>query len=304
MKSLYFTVILILMFSLLLMPLFALNGGISAQNTEDYLSVFITETAEINNVSAKEYSINVAINNLEKNAHTEAIKAEIIASFTKALYYKEKNKNLNFDIDDTTDGYVSIDKIKEKFGAEFDTVYNRFCEAADAVFGKKILYNNAPILAERHKASSGVTEDAKNLINGDFPYLVSVESAGDLLYKNHITEKKIDFKKMKSHLKTQGLTPSESPSEYFKIIKSSVCGNVLKINVLGREFSGEEIKNIFSLPSACFAVCFKDDAFIFTVKGEGSFLGLSRMGAEYMAQNGSNYAQILSWYYPGCVLTS
>jgi len=132
--------------------------------------------------------------------------------------------------------------------------------------------------------------------------LVLVESAGDLLYKGHITEKKISLEKMKEHLKTQGLTPSENPSEYFKIIKSSVCGNVLKINVLGKEFSGEEIKNIFSLPSACFAVNFKDDAFIFTVKGEGSFLGLSRIGAEYMAQNGSNYAQILSWYYPGCVL--
>lgn len=302
MKSLYFTVILILMFSLLLMPLLALKGNANGNDVSDNFRVFIAETAEINNLSAREYSINVATNNLEKNAHEETIKAEIVASFTKALYYKNKNKNLNFDIDDITDGYVATEKIKEKFGAEFNTLYNRFCEAADEVFGKKILYNNTPILAERHKASSGVTEDAKNLLSGEFPYLVSVESAGDLLYENHISEKKIDFKKMKSHLKTQGLTPSENPNEYFKITKNSSCGNVLKINLLGKEFSGEEIKNIFNLPSACFNISFKDDAFLFTVKGEGSFLGLSRVGAEYMAQNGSSYTQILSWYYPGCVM--
>lgn len=302
MKSLYFTIILVLMFSLLLMPLFAFKSGANAQSNLDNIKVFITETAEISTISAKEYSINVAANNLEKEAHKETIKAEIIAAYTKALYYKNKNQSLNFDIDDVTDGFAPLEKIKEKFGDDFTATYNKFCDCADLVFGKKILYNNAPILAERHKANSGKTEDAKNVLNGDFPYLVSVDSAGDLLYENHISEKTVSLEEAKNHLKTQNLTPSENYGEYFKNIKLSPAGRVLKITVLNKEFSGEEIKNIFNLPSSCFTVSFKDNAFLFSVKGEGSFLGLSHTGAEYMAQNGSSYTQILSWYYPGCVL--
>ena len=302
MKGLYFTIILVLMFSLLLMPLFALSGNPTTKENNENLRVFITETAEINNVSAKEYCINVAANNLNKNSHQEVIKAEIVAAYTKALYYKGLNKNTNYDLNDSTDGFISLDKIKEKYGDSFNDFYNKLCDCADKVFSKKILYNNAPILAERHTASSGITEDAKNLISGDFPYLISVESAGDLLYEKHTTEKSISRAEMNDKLQNLGLTPTEETADYFKDAESTKAGTVLKIKVLGKEFTGEEIKNAFSLPSACFTVSFKNNGFVFTTKGEGSFLGLSRTGAEYMAQNGSSYTQILSWYYPGCVL--
>ena len=87
MKSLYFTIILVLMFSLLLMPLCALKSEVKAQNNTEIIRVFITETAEIKEVSAKEYSVNVSLFNLSKSAHKEAIKAEIIAAYTKALFY-------------------------------------------------------------------------------------------------------------------------------------------------------------------------------------------------------------------------
>ena len=107
---------------------------------------------------------------------------------------------------------------------------------------------------------------------------------------------------MNDKLQNFGLTPAEETADYFKDAVTTKAGTVLKIKVLGKEFTGEEIKNAFSLPSACFTVSFKNNSFVFTTKGEGSFLGLSRTGAEYMAQNGSSYTQILSWYYPGCVL--
>ena len=302
MKSLYFTIILVLMFSLLLMPLCALKSEVKAQNNTEIIRVFITETAEIKEVSAKEYSVNVSLFNLSKSAHKEAIKAEIIAAYTKALFYKNENKNTNFDINDSSDGFLPLEKLEEKIGEDFNTTYSLFCDCADEVFGKQILYNNAPILAERHNLCAGVTEDAKNLLNGEFPYLISVESAGDLLCENLLSEKTFSLEEMNAHLTKQGLTPSTTPNEYFKILETSKAGRVLKAAILNKEYSGEEMKNIFNLPSACFSVSFKDNAFLFTTKGEGSFLGLSRAGAEYMAQNGSDYTQILSWYYPGCVL--
>ncbi len=302
MKGLYFGLIIILAFALLLMPLCALFGKAEEKTSTENFKVYITEKAEIKEIPSFEYALNVAINNLESGANVETIKAEVIAAYTLALYNKNTSNEKNFDFNDSLDGFLETEKLKEKLGDNYDTVYNRFYSAAKEVFGYKICYNNAPILALRHKASGGFTEDAKNILEGEYPYLASVESAGDLLWDGVLTTKTVGLEDMKKELKNQELTPTDTPAEYFKITKKTTAGNVLKLKVLNKEFSGEEIKNIFNLASTCFEISFKDNNFIFTVMGSGNMLGLSRVGAEYMAKEGHNYTQILSWYYPGCSL--
>ena len=47
---------------------------------------------------------------------------------------------------------------------------------------------------------------------------------------------------------------------------------------------------------------YKDDEFIFTVRGYGHGVGLSQVGANYMAKEGANFEEILSHYYPGTEL--
>ena len=299
MKGLYFALIIILMLGLLLMPLCALSDK---ENNNDGFKVFITDTAKIENISFKDYLLGVTGNHLAPNASEEAIKAEAVAAYSLALYHKDLYANANFDFNDSLDGFILKDKLKEKWGKDYKACCNKFESAIKEVLGQIITYNNSPIMALRHDISSGTTECAADILKGDFPYLQSVESVSDLMSDELTTTKTISVEDFKKVLINQGLTPSNDPAKYITDTQKTRAGGVKSITVLGKDFTGEEMKNIFDLPSICFDVAFKDNAFIFTVKGKGDLLGLSRTGAEYLAQNGHTYTEILSWYYPCCEL--
>ena len=48
---------------------------------------------------------------------------------------------------------------------------------------------------------------------------------------------------------------------------------------------------------------YKNNLFTFDVLGYGHGVGLSQAGAQYLAQHGKNYQEILLHYYPGAALT-
>ncbi|MFQ9439967.1 MAG: hypothetical protein ACLR13_01880 [Acutalibacteraceae bacterium] len=47
---------------------------------------------------------------------------------------------------------------------------------------------------------------------------------------------------------------------------------------------------------------YENGTFTFYVKGYGHGVGMSQVGAEYMANQGSSYDEILAWYYPNTTL--
>ena len=72
----------------------------------------------------------------------------------------------------------------------------------------------------------------------------------------------------------------------------------------GKSFKGTEIRTIFGLKSSTFTVKYENNNFIFTVCGYGHGVGMSQYGANYMAQQGLNYKQILEHYYQNSECTS
>ena len=67
-----------------------------------------------------------------------------------------------------------------------------------------------------------------------------------------------------------------------------------------KTFSGQKIREAFNLRSANFDLKYEDKKFVFTVRGFGHGVGMSQYGALFMAKEGSNYKEILKWYYTGC----
>ena len=56
---------------------------------------------------------------------------------------------------------------------------------------------------------------------------------------------------------------------------------------------------MFDLRSAAFDVIFENNTFVFTVSGYGHGVGMSQFGANYLAQQGSGYKEIIAAYYRG-----
>ena len=73
--------------------------------------------------------------------------------------------------------------------------------------------------------------------------------------------------------------------------------------VLAAQRLGTEDPAVLGLRSAAFTVEYKNELFTFDVLGYGHGVGLSQAGAQYLAQHGKNYQEILLHYYPGAALT-
>ena len=74
-------------------------------------------------------------------------------------------------------------------------------------------------------------------------------------------------------------------------------GFVKKLRVGNEVYDGKEAMELFGLPSMNFYVEQVETGTRFVCLGKGNCLGVSMYGANYMAQNGSNYRDIISYYY-------
>ena len=77
----------------------------------------------------------------------------------------------------------------------------------------------------------------------------------------------------------------------------------MEAKIGSKSVTGREIRDLFSLRSANFDVNIHDEKVEFFVRGYGHGVGMSQYGAQNMAKQGSDYKQILAWYYPGTELS-
>lgn len=272
----------------------SVNG--KAQN--DGFAVYISAENQIKNVAASDYVLGVLGAHCDKNTPEQSLKAQAVCAYTLALYYTNHSGDKNYDLEDIYDGYADIFEQKEKWGNDYTATLNRFTKAVNEVKMQYLSYQNAPVLALCHTASSGKTENAKDILGEDFPYLVSVESVGDLYYPSLETKTTLPVQRLKTIVSSFG-TPSENAD--VKLDKTA-AGAVKTATVYGVTIKGEELKNALGLASLCFSISVNEKEATVTTLGCGSLLGLSRNGADYMAQKGASYTEILSNYFKDCTL--
>ena len=296
MRNVYSVLVAILFLCMLLLPLIAGRGEAlppqPQQAEKDEFAVLIGE--EIVYLSAQDYITGVVAAEMPALYNEEALKAQAVAAYTYASY-KRLNTKENYDItaDSQKDqAYIGEAEMKEKWGENYDKYKSRIEKAVAAVCGQAVLYDDKPIFAAYHAISSGKTETAFNVWGGEYPYLVAVESVGDKLADGYKSEKKLSQADFLSALGIEDGTIGE--------VSRSESGTVLKITIGGKEFTGSEIRKNFSLRSANFSITKTGEEYCFSVLGYGHGVGLSQHGANFLAEQGLDYKQILLWYYKGC----
>lgn len=266
------------------------------------VKVMNVSSKNITEMSLEDYLIGVVAAEINPAYHEEAIKAQVVAAHTKLEYTKlHKTDNLaDADITDsaaTHQGFLTDDEQEEKWGENYKTYREKLEKCVEEVMNVIIVYDNEPINAVFHAISNGQTENATDVWGGEYPYLVSVQSVGDKLspaYKSEVTVTNDDFKKKVTE---NGAKLGDEPSKWVEKITNTDTGMVKEIIIGGKSFKGTEIRTLFDLKSSTFAVKYNDENFIFTVCGYGHGVGMSQYGANYMAQQGLSYEQILSHYY-------
>jgi stage II sporulation protein D len=74
---------------------------------------------------------------------------------------------------------------------------------------------------------------------------------------------------------------------------------VTSLSVGGVSLTGNRLRTILELRSACFTMAFQEDTVTFSVTGYGHGVGMSQYGANVLAAGGMDYREILTWYYSG-----
>lgn len=272
------------------------------------VTVFLSNENKTVTVSYFEYTCGSTAAEMPLSYEKEALKAQAVACFTNALRLKNTQSTdetlSGADISDDTgthQGYISKEERKEKWGDSFEEYENKLEDIVKEVQNEVITYKGELCTASFFAISSGSTENAQNIWGNRIPYLVSVKSNGDTLSPDYSTVSKYTKDLLKEPLKRLGvsLDGDFDMKKLIEVKKVSDSKTVLSALVCDKEFTGEEIRNAFSLRSPCFSVKCDDSGVTFTVLGYGHGVGLSQYGANYMAKNGSDYKEILKHYYKG-----
>lgn len=276
--------------------------------SSNFFSVLDESNGEIIKIKDKDFVCGVVASEMPALYEDEALKAQAVASYTyfsrQRAKAKASNKNYDFTVNTEKQlNYIPKERMKTKWNSNFKKYYSKIKKCVDEVFPEVIEEENGDlILAAYHAISSGETEKCEDVFGGDLKYLTNVESPGDKLAKDYETTLEIKLDDFKNALKNQekDLIFEGEPSSWVKTPQRTKGGMVKEINICSKNFKGTQIRQIFSLRSSDFDLNYNQEknAFIFTVKGYGHGVGMSQTGAQYMAKNGSNYKQILSWYYP------
>ena len=276
--------------------------------------VYDRGTGELMNLEAGEYNLGALASEMPPSFHAEALKAQAVAAHTWAVYSANQHREhpdesirgADFSIDTTRDeGYVPKERFFSRYGANAELYWPKLAEAARQAESLLLTYDGKPALTVYHSMSDGKTEAAENVWQASLPYLVPVESEGDVLSPDYAVTETFDQKTMRYLLEQAfgGVTLSDQdPAGWIEPLEKSGSGYLLSVRVGDRTVHGQELRNALSLRSSCIEISYSGGTFTVKTKGYGHGVGMSQYGADFMARQGAGCTEILAHYYPGTVL--
>lgn len=163
--------------------------------------------------------------------------------------------------------------------------------------GQVLCYEGELIEATYFSCSGGRTEDALAVWGTDYPYLRSVESPGEEAAAHYQDSVSFSVEAFAASLGiSQDQALSIGPATY------TSGGGIAEISIGGKKFTGTQLRQMLGLRSTDIALEVKDGAVWITTMGFGHRVGMSQYGADAMAAAGSDYRQILAYYYQGTQL--
>jgi len=263
-------------------------------------------TGQVEELNIDEYLYGVVSSEMPASFELEALKAQAVVARTYTIYQTSHNasKHENADMCDDFNccqAWISKDERFAKWAPEeAENYWEKIVEAVDSTKGKIVAYNGQAINAFFHANSGGITENSLNIWGGiDFPYLKSVETAGEEGYTQYASEVVLSHQDLLS--KIQAGHPDcdidFSQQDCIKIIDYTTSGRVKTIKFGNKEIAGTEARTLLGLKSTNFTFAITDDNVTFTVTGYGHGVGMSQTGADALAKTGSNYESIIKHFY-------
>ena len=287
------------------------DSGPAAQAEGTSFRIRDQSANQILNVSDHDFLYGAIVTEMSPAAEPEALKAQAVAAYTYYSRQRAQARAKGSDSDFSADPqnwkvYVTKDQMQQRWGDSFQAYYDKLTGVVDAVAGQTLQSGGELIEATYYAISSGKTESSEDVWGGKLDYLVPVASPGDMLAGGYQTTVSMSTEEFKAAV--QKAAPqadcSGDPAAWAGAVGRTGSGSVKSIRIGGQALTGDEARAAFGLRSANFDLAYAGGIFTFTVRGYGHGVGMSQTGAQFMARQGADYRQILSWYYPDTTLAS
>lgn len=251
------------------------------------------EKSDKNKLDEENYLAGIVAEEISLDSQPEAIKAQAVIARTLLARALEREEELPQS--------MSREEMLSLWGQDgFEQNYRALETALTATEGEILVWEEKPIQAAFHAVSAGKTRSAKDALGTELPYLSSVDSSMDIPSHDYLKvtfmEKKDLADKLNQAYPDAELTVEGVAGEIV-VAKRDAGEYVQEVTVGKHTVTGEEFRSCLDLNSACFSIKEVEGQVRIVTKGMGHGLGLSQYGANEMAKKGSDYIEILQYYY-------
>lgn len=255
--------------------------------SNDYYMVSVQlEDSSTIELSLKDYLLGVLATNMLPGLHKEVLKAMAILYRTYAFKEMSEYKIISAVNDFAV--YKPISYYKISFAPDYNQVLETLEHAIDDTDCIFLSYENEYILPFIHISNNGTT-----LSDSRYPYLSMVASLWDFSSPFFVETTDFSYDYLSKVFKNHITKDTE-----FKVLELSPTGKVLKIKIGSITLDGKRLLELLHLKSQFINIIINTDSVSFITRGWGNFLGLSVFGANCLARNSCDYANILSYYFP------
>ena len=252
----------------------------------------------VNCIGLEDYVKGVAVRETSHYWPMEALKAQVVAFRTFAVYKQQESGARDFD--------VTADVFSQGYGGRAAERY-RISDAADQTKGEVLFYAGKILPAFFHSTCAGRTEDAAELWKLDIPPLKGVacgfcKESPHFSWKAAVSKEKIREGLSKKYpgiplAKEVAVRARNASGRATMVMVTTEKGDFAVPAKDFRLLIGQDI-----IRSTLFTVSAREKEFFFEGTGWGHGAGLCQWGAYFMAKKGADYHKILSHYYPRSVL--
>ena len=288
-----------------------MNGSVSGdavipENLLDesvIIKVYDRSSNKVVEMTLHDYVICAVAGEMPATFELEALKAQAVAARTFTVSHLKSSCSGNASAHVCTyygccQAFVSVDRMKKNWGAQFEEKLAKITAAVEQTDSLVMLYNDLPITVFYFSTSNGYTDACQDVFVKNLPYYKSVESPGEETASGYYSYVKLSYKEFADTLFSKlGITVSDSNIEKSISITRTDGGRVKSISFDGKSVKGTQIRTAFGLKSADFHLTFLEDYILIEVYGYGHGVGMSQLGANYMAKQGNTFFEILNHYY-------
>ncbi len=267
------------------------------------VSVYRSKEKKLEKMPLEQYVIGVVAAEMPAEFELEALKAQALTARTyivKQMLNPALNLPDGANVTDTVMNqvYDNDTELKTKWGKDYTWKLEKITKAVEETAGRILTFQHTPIEASFFSTSNGYTENSEAYWQSAYPYLTSVSSKWDKDSPKFYDKKTMSVTEFEKKL---GVTLSKDGS-LGKVIARTPGKRVDTIEINGKKLKGKTVRERLELRSTDFSWIKTGENILITTKGYGHGVGMSQYGANFMAQSGKTYEEIVKYYYKGIQL--